>query len=106
MLASPPWENTQTHVTQDYVYHWTRDAAVVAIELAHGTPPTNQTFADYVLFAQRCQNAGGDFDRASYLIDGTPRDWTDQTDGPRCRRSRSPRCTDSWTPRGRRLPTP
>jgi GH15 family glucan-1,4-alpha-glucosidase len=31
VLASPSWENTATHVTQDYVYHWTRDAAVVAL---------------------------------------------------------------------------
>ncbi len=33
VLASPSWENAATRVTQDYVYHWTRDAAIVAIEL-------------------------------------------------------------------------
>ena len=33
-------------------------------------------------FAQICQKSGGDFDRASFLINGTPRSWTDQTDGP------------------------
>ena len=38
VLASPSWENTATHVTQDYVYHWTRDAAIVALELAGPTP--------------------------------------------------------------------
>ena len=32
VLASPSWENSATQVTQDYVYNWTRDAAVVAIE--------------------------------------------------------------------------
>lgn len=46
VLASPSWENSATHVTQDYVYHWTRDAAVVALELAwgyaNGTLPDNQ----------------------------------------------------------------
>jgi glucoamylase len=86
ILAAPSWENTQTHVTQDYVYNWTRDAAVVAIELANGTLPSNQPLIDYVQFAQACQNSGngaGHFDRASFLIDGAFRDgWTDQTDGP------------------------
>jgi glucoamylase len=83
VLASPSWENTATHVSQDYVYNWTRDAAVVAIELAAGTLPTNQPLIDYVQFAQTCQNAGGDFDRAAFLINGTPRpNWPDQTDGP------------------------
>jgi glucoamylase len=83
ILASPSWENTQTHVTQDYVYNWTRDAAVVAIELANGTLPTNQPLIDYVQFAQTCQTSGGDFDLASFLIDGSPRsNWSDQTDGP------------------------
>lgn len=86
VLASPSWENSATHVTQDYVYHWTRDAAVVAIELAwayaNGTLPDNQPLIDYVTFSARCQEAGGDFDRASFYIDGRPRPWTDQSDGP------------------------
>ena len=82
VLASPSWENTATHVTQDYVYNWTRDAAVVAIELANGTLPTSQPLIDYVQFAQTCQTSGGDFDLASFLIDGSPRSWSDQTDGP------------------------
>jgi glucoamylase len=83
VLASPSWENTATHVTQDYVYNWTRDAAVVAIELANGTLPTSQPLIDYVRFAQTCQTSGGDFDLASFLIDGSPRSgWSDQTDGP------------------------
>ncbi|MGO9164419.1 MAG: glycoside hydrolase family 15 protein [Streptosporangiaceae bacterium] len=82
VLASPSWENTATHVSQDYVYHWTRDAAIVAIELASGPLPASQPLIDYVLFSQACQNSGGDFDRAAFLINATPRDWTDQTDGP------------------------
>ncbi|MGO9751816.1 MAG: glycoside hydrolase family 15 protein [Solirubrobacteraceae bacterium] len=82
VLASPSWENSGAHVSQDYVYNWTRDAAIVAIELAAGTLPTNQPLIDYVQFAQICQSSGGDFDRASFLINGTPRSWTDQTDGP------------------------
>jgi glucoamylase len=82
VLASPSWENSVTHVSQDYVYNWTRDAAIVASELAAGALPSNQPLIDYVQFAQICQNSGGDFDRAAFLINGTPRSWTDQTDGP------------------------
>jgi glucoamylase len=86
VLASPSWENTATHVTQDYVYHWTRDAAIVARELsaayASGVLPDNQPLNDYVRFSQACQQSQGDFDRASFYIDGAQRPWTDQTDGP------------------------
>jgi glucoamylase len=86
VLASPSWENTTTHITQDYVYHWTRDAAIVAIELAWaysaGNLPDSQPLVDYVTFAQACQQSAGDFDRASFYINGRPRPWTDQTDGP------------------------
>jgi glucoamylase len=86
VLASPSWENTATRVTQDYVYHWTRDAAVVATEMSHaytaGTLPSNQPLIDYVTFSAACQASAGDFDRASFYIDGTQRPWTNQTDGP------------------------
>jgi glucoamylase len=82
VLASPSWENSATNVTQDYVYNWTRDAAIVAIELGAGTIPTSQPLIDYVQFAQICQSTGGDFDLASFFINGTPRNWSDQTDGP------------------------
>jgi len=86
VLASPSWENSATHVTQDYVYHWTRDAAVVAVELAwgyaNGALPDNQPLIDYVTFSRTCQQSAGDFDRASFYINGTQRPWTDQTDGP------------------------
>ena len=57
ILASPSWENTATQRDQDYVYNWTRDAAIVAIELAAGTIPTSQPLIDYVQFAQICQNS-------------------------------------------------
>ena len=85
VLASPSWEKTATDVNQDYVYNWTRDSAIVAVELAVGPLATSQPLIDYVQFAQACQNSAngiGHFDRASFLINGTPRDWTDQTDGP------------------------
>jgi glucoamylase len=86
VLASPSWENTATRVTQDYVYHWTRDAAIVALELSaaytSGVLPDNQPLIDYVTFSATCQRSAGDFDRASFYINGTQRPWTDQTDGP------------------------
>ncbi|WP_225732106.1 MULTISPECIES: glycoside hydrolase family 15 protein [unclassified Nocardia] len=82
VIASPSWENSATRVSQDYVYNWTRDAAVVAMELAVGPMATDQPLIDYVNFARLCQNSGGAFDRACYLVDGTPRNWTDQADGP------------------------
>jgi glucoamylase len=86
VLASPSWENTATQVTQDYVYHWTRDAAIVALELSAaytaGMLPTNQPLIDYVTFSATCQASPGDFDRASFYINGTQRPWTDQSDGP------------------------
>jgi glucoamylase len=82
VLASPSWENSVTHVSQDYVYNWTRDAAIVAMELAAGPLGISQPLIDYVRFAQTCQNSGGDFDRGAFLINGTPRSWTNQTDGP------------------------
>jgi glucoamylase len=86
VLAAPSWENTATRIAQDYVYHWTRGAAIVAMELsaayAAGTLPVNQPLIDYVLFSQACQESQGDFGRASFYIDGTQRPWTNQTDGP------------------------
>src|ERR1700684_1639413 len=82
VLASPAGENSDTRVWQNYVYNGTRDPAIVAIELAASPLPTTQSLIDYVQFAQTCQNAGGDFDRGSFLINGTPRNWTNQTDGP------------------------
>jgi glucoamylase len=86
VLASPSWENTATHVTQDYVYHWTRDAAIVALELSaaytSGMLPDNQPLISYVTFSATCQQSAGDFDRAAFCINGTQRPWTDQTDGP------------------------
>lgn len=86
VLASPSWENTATHVTQDYVYHWTRDAAIVALELsaayACGLLPDAQPLVDYVTFSATCQRSPGDFDRASFYLNGTQRPWTNQADGP------------------------
>jgi glucoamylase len=86
VLASPSWEKTAAHVNQDYVYHWTRDAAMVALELAwgyaNGSLPDTQPLTDYVTFSRTCQQSAGDFDRASFYINGTQRPWNNQSDGP------------------------
>ena len=107
MLASPSWENTATHVTQDYVYHWTRDAAVVALELAwaysDGTLPDNQPLIDYVLFSRACQRSARRL-RPGLLLHrrrASARGPTRPT-APRCRRSPCSPCTASWTRRPRR----
>jgi len=75
ILASPSWENSATQTSQDYVYNWTRDAAIVAVELAAGPLPTSQPLLDFVQFARTCQNAAAainHFDRAAFLINGSP----------------------------------
>jgi glucoamylase len=91
IIASPSYPAEQNHaggslITQDYVYHWTRDAALVVlelIELDRTTGPSQQVI-DYVRFSRRCQGdpTGDDFARAAFWIDGRPRDWSDQSDGP------------------------
>ncbi len=90
ILASPSFPANLARVDQDYVYHWTRDAAVAAIEMAAGAmflAPDGvcQPLCDYVAFSQTCQQsaiAAGHFYRAAFQIDGTIRDWNDQKDGP------------------------
>ena len=113
IIASPSYaisgSSNDTIVTQDYVYNWTRDSAVAAMELAAANIPFRpgegvQPLIDYVNFAIICQqNAvnttgfpgpGGQpgpypIGYASYTIEGKPREkpdgtpaWTEQTDGP------------------------
>jgi glucoamylase len=90
IIASPSYAEDLSVVDQDYVYNWTRDSAVTALEVAAAVQPagqaTNPTLLDYVTFARTCQTApGAPIHRGSYRIDGTPRDWSDQSDGPALR---------------------
>jgi glucoamylase len=90
IIASPSYAMNLDIVDQNYVHHWTRDAAVVAVEVAAATQPAgiaaNPTLLDYVSFARVCQTApDAPIHRASYRVDGMPRDWTDQSDGPALR---------------------
>ncbi len=90
VIASPSYAKNLDIVDQNYVHNWTRDAAVTAVEVAAATQPAgldaNPTLLDYVSFARVCQIApGAPIHRASYRVDGVPRDWTDQSDGPALR---------------------
>ena len=90
VLASPSYPANLSSIDQFYVYHWTRDAAITAMELARQpvalTPKgISQSLCDYVAFTQVCQQdavAGNSFYRACYEIDATLRAWSDQMDGP------------------------
>lgn len=87
VIASPSYPANLATVDQDYVYNWTRDAAVTATELVHADLPTDdngvsQWLVDYVRFAERCQQSTPMIGRACYTVDGQARDWSDQSDGP------------------------
>src|SRR5512132_1835746 len=83
IIASPSYHASFPSVDQNYVFNWTRDAAVTAIELAAAELPTNQPLIDYVAFARTCQNSGPPIGYASYTIEGQKRpNWSEQSDGP------------------------
>ena len=86
IIASPSF----TDVTdQNYVHHWLRDSAIVAMELAAApdvdSKGVDRTLCDYVAFSRLCQDnaPAGHFFLAAFNVDGSPREgWTDQKDGP------------------------
>lgn len=87
VIASPSYPEDLGTVDQDYVFNWTRDAAITAMELAAAGLPARPGDApgplvNYVNFANICQNSGGLIGHACYTIEGQPRPWTDQSDGP------------------------
>lgn len=87
IIASPSFDRNLASVQQNYVFNWTRDAAVTAIEIAAADEPIrlgsgSGPLDDYVAFAQTCQQNTPTLARACYTIEGQPRDWTDQNDGP------------------------
>jgi glucoamylase len=88
VIAAPSYPAEQPGVDQDYVFNWTRDAAITAMELAAaGIPATPgggvQPLIDYVNFAKTCQdNAAPTLAHAVFTIEGQPRPWTEQADGP------------------------
>src|SRR6266487_3156536 len=88
IIAAPSYPAGLTTVSQDYVFNWTRDAAITAIELAAANMPTEdgqgvQALVDYVNFSSICQNSGAPtIGHACYTIEGQPRQWSEQSDGP------------------------
>jgi glucoamylase len=87
-IAAPSYPADLTTVNQDYVFNWARDAAVTAMELAAASMPAKagedvQSLIDYVDFANVCQNSGApSIGHACYTIEGQPRPWSEQSDGP------------------------
>jgi glucoamylase len=88
VIAAPSYPANDPGVDQDYVFNWTRDAAVTAMEIAaaalRAAPGGGvQPLIDYVTFARTCQhNAAPTLAHACFTIEGQPRPWTEQTDGP------------------------
>jgi glucoamylase len=88
ILASPSYPAFLPGVDQDYVFNWTRDAAITAIEIAAADLPRltggQRNLIDYVNFARRCaDNARPTLAHAAFTIDGEARpNWSEQTDGP------------------------
>jgi glucoamylase len=94
IIASPSFPSrppSSTDVTdQDYVFHWVRDAAVAAIELAQWSDVPSGTLGEYASFSRATQRSGASIGFACYRVDATPRDgtdpfelnWSEQSDGP------------------------
>lgn len=88
VIAAPSYPAAQPGVDQDYVFNWTRDAALTAMEIAATGMPTRpgsgvQALIDYVNFAKMCQdNAEPTLAHACYTIEGYSRPWNEQADGP------------------------
>ncbi|GAA1835238.1 glycoside hydrolase family 15 protein [Pseudonocardia ailaonensis] len=89
IVASPSFATDGTgDTTQNYVFHWVRDAAIAAAEIAAsgsraGDPLVDLRMAQYAEFAATCQAATDDLATAVFTIDGRPRQgWSLQHDGP------------------------
>lgn len=88
VIAAPSFPASTPGVDQDYVFNWTRDAAITAMAIAGANLPTRpeaavQPLIDYVRFAETCQtNATPTLGHACFTINGQSRPWSEQSDGP------------------------
>ena len=88
IIAAPSYPANTPGINQDYVFNWVRDAAITAIELAAAKIPAQpgapvQPLVDYVRFSQLCQNnAVPTKGHAVFTMEGNPRQWSEQNDGP------------------------
>ncbi len=94
VLASPSWPTYPGDVagiSEDYVFNWTRDAAITVSAFLGQAPalaPTEaatQILAGYVDFASTCQSGGGLLGQAKYTPEGWPTGAVDESDGPALR---------------------
>ena len=87
VIAAPSYPANAPGISQDYVFNWVRDAAITALEISaasafqSGQPV--EALVDYVTFADLCQrNAAPTKGHACFTIEGQPRPWSEQNDGP------------------------
>ncbi len=87
VIAAPSFPAEAPGTSQDYVFNWVRDAAITATELLLAISPRADeptgALDDYVTFADLCQQAAAPTKgHACFTIDGRPRPWSEQNDGP------------------------
>jgi glucoamylase len=98
VIAAPSFPANTPGIDQDYVFNWTRDAAITAMAITANlaarpgaaVQPVSceqlqRRLIDYVGFAQTCQNNGTPtLGQACFTISGEPRlNWPEpQNDGP------------------------
>ena len=97
VLASPSWfEDGYSYpgnvaaISYDYVFNWTRDAAITVSVVLNRAPAqippaaASQILSNYVNFAETCQ-ASGNIGQAKYTPEGGPTGAADESDGPALR---------------------
>ena len=94
VLASPSWPSYPGNVApiiEDYVFNWTRDAAITMSAVLNQAPAeipaagASDLLASYVNFASTCQASGGDIGQAHYTPQGASTGSADESDGPALR---------------------
>ena len=94
VLASPSWPSypgNAAPIIEDYVFNWTRDAAITMSAVLNQAPAqipaagASDLLASYVNFASTCQASGGDIGQAHYTPEGASTGSTDESDGPALR---------------------
>lgn len=97
VLASPSWSvsgnsypGNVAPIGEDYVFNWTRDAAITMSAVLGQAPAqipaeaAAEILATYVRFANACQ-ASGDIGQAKYTPEGGSTNAADESDGPALR---------------------
>jgi glucoamylase len=94
VLASPSWPSYPGNVApiiEDYVFNWTRDAAITMSAVLNQAPVqipaagASELLASYVNFASTCQASGGNIGQAHYTPEGGSTGSSDESDGPALR---------------------